>query len=140
MYSLYLEVDWPLRWEWVRFPLMNSVVSDTFVLGSTMAITSCVPDPCQVAGDLSTRLTWRIPECLHVDNLDIPHDTCRWKGFLFGTLVSFIAILKDLASAETDTLCNETKAEETEKVTIMQINPGLLIPSIPANNYNHLVW
>ena len=68
---------------------MNSGVSDTFVLGSTMAITSCVPDPCQVAGDLSTRLTWRIPECLHVDNLDILNDTCRLKGFLFGTPVSF---------------------------------------------------
>lgn len=77
IYFLYLEVDWPLRWEWVRFPLMNSRVSDTFDVGNTTAITSCVPDPSQVAGDLSTRLNWRIPERLHVDNLDILNDTCR---------------------------------------------------------------
>ena len=56
---------------------MNSRVSDTFDVGNTMAITSCVPDPSQVAGDLSTRLNWRIPERLHVDNLDILNDTCR---------------------------------------------------------------
>ena len=56
---------------------MNSGVSDTFVLGRTAAITSCVLDPSQVAGDLSTRLTRRIPECLHVDNLDVLNDTCR---------------------------------------------------------------
>ena len=101
IYSLYLEVDWPLRWEWVRFPLMNSGVSDTFDLGSTTAITSCVSDPSQVASDLSTRLTWRIPERLHVDNLDILYDTYRCRRFLFRIPVSFI---KDLASAETKTL------------------------------------
>ena len=56
---------------------MNSGVSDTFVLGSTTAITSWVPDPSQVAGDLSTRFTWRIPECLHIDSLDILNDTYR---------------------------------------------------------------
>ena len=83
---------------------MNSGVSDTFDLGSTTAITSWVLDPSQVVGDLSTRLTWRIPERLHVDDLDILNDTCRCKGFPFRTPVSFIVFLKDLASAETKTL------------------------------------
>ena len=75
IYSLYLEVDWPLRWEWVRFPLMNSGVSDTFDLGSTTAITSCVLDPSQVAGDLSTR-----PEFPTLQNL-YEGDMCKYRKY-----------------------------------------------------------
>ena len=71
---------------------MNSGVPDTFVLGNTTAITSCVPDPSQVAGDLSTCLTWRIPECLHIDNLDILNDTYGCKWFPFRTPVSFLKV------------------------------------------------
>ena len=72
----HLEVDRPLRWEWVRFPLTNCGISVEFITISRCTIPS-VADPSIVGSGLSPTVAWRVPECLHIDDPHFLNRTCR---------------------------------------------------------------
>jgi len=71
----YLDVDRPLRWEWVSFPPTNSGIYVAFIIISRNTIPS-VADPGKVGNYLSPTAAWSVPECLHIDSPNILNNTC----------------------------------------------------------------
>ena len=71
----HLDVDRPLRWEWVRFPPTNSEIYVVFIIISRNTIPS-VADPSIVGSDLSPSAAWRVPETLQIDGPNFSNSTC----------------------------------------------------------------
>ena len=71
----YLDVDRPLRWEWVSFPPTNSGIYVAFIIISRNTIPS-VADPSIVGSDLSPTVAWRVPETLQIDGPNLLNNTC----------------------------------------------------------------